>query len=61
MVQPGTYSTSINIHNPHDDIFSSQKSTTFLKKAVLSLPEGTAFVQPSALVSDTLPTILPKK
>jgi hypothetical protein len=55
MVQPGTYSTSINIHNPHDDIFSSQKSTSFAKKVVLSLPEGTAFVQPSAFVSDTLP------
>ena len=53
MVQPGTYSTSVNIHNPHDTVFSKQTSTTFAKKAVLSLPEGTAFVQPSALVSDT--------
>jgi hypothetical protein len=54
MVQPGTYSTTVNIHNPHDDIFSSQPSTTFMKKAVLSLPEGTPFVPPSAFVSDTL-------
>jgi len=55
MVQPGTYSTSVNIHNPHDTVFSKQTSTTFAKKAVLSLPEGTAFVQPSAFVTDTLP------
>lgn len=55
MVQPGTYSTSVNIHNPHDTVFSKQTSTTFAKKAVLSLPEGTAFVQPSTFVTDTLP------
>jgi hypothetical protein len=55
MVQSGTYSTSVNIHNPHDSTFSKQTATTFAKKAVLSLPEGTQFVQPSAFVTDTLP------
>ena len=54
MVQPGTYSTTINIHNPHDDMFSSQKSTTFLKKAVQSLPEGVTPLPPSGFMTDTL-------
>ena len=54
MVQPGTYSTTINIHNPHDDIFSAQKSTTFMKKAVQSLPEGVTPLPPSALMTDSL-------
>jgi hypothetical protein len=54
MVQPGTYSTTINIHNPHDDMFSQQPSTTFLKKAVQSLPEGKQMLPPSGFVKDTL-------
>lgn len=33
MVQPGTYSTSVNIHNPHDTVFSKQTSNTFAKNA----------------------------
>jgi len=53
-IAAGTYSTTINIHNPHDNAFSSQTSTSFLKKAVLSLPEGTTPVPPSALVQDNL-------
>ena len=54
MVQPGTYSTTINIHNPHDDIFSSQKFTSFMKKAVQSLPEGTTPPPPSVFETDSL-------
>jgi hypothetical protein len=54
MVQPGAYSTTINIHNPHDGIFSSQPSTTFMKKAVRSLPEGATPFPPSGFVTDTL-------
>jgi len=54
MVQPGSYSTTINIHNPHDDMFSTQKSTTFLKKAVQALPEGVPPLPPSGFVTDTL-------
>jgi len=53
-VQPGTYSTTINIHNPHDDNFSTQRSTTFLKKAVLSLQEGVTPPPPSGLVQENL-------
>ena len=53
-VEPGTYATTINIHNPHDDIFSRQTSTTFLKKAVLALVEGVPPQQPSPFVTDTL-------
>lgn len=54
-IAAGTYATSINIHNPHESFFSSQTSTTFLKKAVLSMPEGVTPVPPSSLVTDTLP------
>ena len=54
-VQPDTYSTTINIHNPHDDLFSTQASTTFQKKAVLSPQEGAALEQPSAFVTENLP------
>jgi hypothetical protein len=54
MVQPGTYSTTINIHNPHDDMFSQQPSTKFLKKAVQSLPEGKQMLPPSGFVTDVL-------
>jgi len=54
MVQPGTYSTTINIHNPHDDMFSQQPSTTFLKKAVQSLPEGQQQRPPSGFAKDNL-------
>ena len=54
-VAPGTYYTTINIHNPHEGLFSSQTSTTFLKKAVLSLQEGITPVPPSPLVQDNLP------
>jgi hypothetical protein len=54
-IAAGTYATTINIHNPHDVQFSSQTSTTFLKKAVLSMPEGTPLIPPSALVQDNLP------
>jgi hypothetical protein len=54
MVQPGTYSTTINIHNPHDNLFSQQASTTFMKKAVQSLPEGQTPPPPSQFVTDTL-------
>jgi hypothetical protein len=55
MVQPGTYSTTINIHNPHDDMFSQQPLTKFLKKAVESVPEGKQLIPPSNFVNDTLP------
>jgi hypothetical protein len=55
MVQPGTYSTTINIHNPHNGMFSTQTSTTFLKYAVESLPEGVTLLPPSSPVTDTLP------
>ncbi len=54
-IAAGTYATSINIHNPHESFFSTQASTTFLKKAVLSFPEGTPLIPPSSLVTDTLP------
>ena len=53
-VAPGTYFTTINIHNPHENLFSTETSTSFLKKAVLSLQEGVAPVAPSALVQDSL-------
>lgn len=54
MVQPGTYSTTINIHNPHNDMFSLQKSTTFLKFATESLPEGVTPPPPGGPATDTL-------
>jgi hypothetical protein len=55
MVQPGTYSTTINIHNPHNSLFSIQTSTMFLKYAVESLPEGVTPLPPSAPMTDVLP------
>ena len=54
MIQPGDYSTSINIHNPHESFFWLQPAVTFLKKAVLSSQEGLPPVPPSAFVSDTV-------
>jgi hypothetical protein len=54
MVSPGAYFTTINIHNPHDDLFSSQPFTAFLKKAVLSQPEGVTPTRPSPFVQDNL-------
>jgi hypothetical protein len=53
-ISAGTYTTSINIHNPHDHTFSSQSSTKFLKKAVLSLQEGITPQPPSPFVTDVL-------
>jgi hypothetical protein len=50
----GTYATSINIHNPASDLFTSQTSLSFVKKAVISLPEGTTPIAPSSLVQDNL-------
>jgi hypothetical protein len=56
VIEPGTYATSINIHNPNDTIFNNGVSgVTFLKKAVLSLQEGVPLVPPSPLVQDNLP------
>jgi hypothetical protein len=52
-IEPGDYSTSINIHNPN--IFSSDKPISFLKKAVIAKREGVTFVPPSAFAQDSLP------
>src|SRR4029077_17787262 len=53
-VAPGTYFTSINIHNPASSLFTSETSLSFVKKAVISMPEGTTQVPPSQLVQDNL-------
>jgi hypothetical protein len=53
-IAAGTYSTSINIHNPASDLFTSEQSVSFEKKAVISLAEGTTPIAPSALVNETL-------
>ena len=53
-VAPGTYFTSINIHNPASSLFTSETSVSFIKKAVISMPEGTTQVPPSQLVQDSL-------
>ena len=53
MVQPGAYSTTINIHNPHGG-FSRQTSTSFLKKAVQALPEGETPPPPSNFMQESL-------
>ena len=56
MVQPGVYSTSINIHNPAlpPPPGTTGGTVTFYKKAVLSVPEGTAQIPPSHLMTDQL-------
>jgi hypothetical protein len=50
---PGAYNTSINIHNPQLPI-APLPSVTFVKKAVLSLPEGQTPVAPSPFHIDKL-------
>jgi hypothetical protein len=54
-VRPGIYDTSINIHNPQFFPASNLSNLTFVKKVVLSLPEGEKMIQPSAFRHDTLP------
>lgn len=53
-VAPGTYYTSINIHNPASNLFTTETSVSFIKKAVISQPEGTTQIPPSQLVQDSL-------
>jgi hypothetical protein len=55
-IAPGTYHTSINIHNPAESQFGINDggAVTFYKKAVISLEEGVTQIPPSALVQDTL-------
>jgi hypothetical protein len=50
-VRPGLYETSINIHNPE---LRTESSVTFVKKVVLSLPEGEKPVPPSRFRVDKL-------
>jgi hypothetical protein len=52
-VRPGTYETSINIHNPQLPI-TPLPSVTFVKKAVLALPEGEKPIPPSGFRRDVL-------
>jgi hypothetical protein len=52
-VRPGIYDTSINIHNPQF-LAKPIPSVIFLKKAVLSLPEGEKPVPPSGFRRDIL-------
>jgi hypothetical protein len=53
-VAGGTYFTSINIHNPASSLFTTQTSLAFLKKAVISSPEGTTAIAPSEMINDGL-------
>lgn len=53
MVQPGTYSTSINIHNPALP-GANVGPVTFYKKAVISSQEGQTQIPPSNLKTDQL-------
>lgn len=53
-IAAGIYATSINIHNPASNLFTSETSVSFEKKAVLALPEGTTPVPPSAFVQESL-------
>jgi hypothetical protein len=50
-VRPGVYETSINIHNPQLPL-NPLPSVTFVKKAVLALPEGEKPVPPSKFRRD---------
>ncbi len=52
-IENAVYSTSINIHNPN--IFSSDASLSFLKKAVVVHSEGSPLTPPSAFKQDSLP------
>lgn len=52
-VRPGLYETSINIHNPQLPT-NPLPSVTFVKKAVLALPEGEKPVPPSRFRRDDL-------
>jgi hypothetical protein len=52
-VRPGTYETSINIHNPQLPL-NPLPSVLFVKKVVLALPEGEKPTPPSAFRRDTL-------
>ena len=52
-VRPGTYETSINIHNPQLPV-SPLPRVTFVKKVVLALREGEEPVRPSQFHGDTL-------
>ena len=51
-VKPGNYATAINIHNPQ--IFANQPPISFVKKAVLSQPEGFPQIPPSRFKQDAL-------
>jgi len=53
-VRPGVYATKINIHNPQLPLGGISESVAFLKKAVLSLPEGTPQQPPSPFRQDVL-------
>jgi len=50
-VRPGTYATTINIHNPQLPDFPG---VTFLKKVVISVPEGSDQVTKLAIHKDIL-------
>src|SRR5947209_16422564 len=50
-VRPGVYATSINIHNPQ---FSGFPGVNFVKKVVLSSPEGKELIPPSDFHKDML-------
>ncbi len=52
-IEGAEYSTSINIHNPN--IFSSDASLAFIKKAVVVHSEGSPLTPPSAFKQDSLP------
>ncbi|HLJ88531.1 MAG TPA: hypothetical protein VKZ53_17050 [Candidatus Angelobacter sp.] len=53
-IRPGTYATSINIHNPQLPLAGTVESIIFLKKAVVSLPEGSKPIPPSRFRRDVL-------
>ncbi len=51
-VENAEYSTSINVHNPN--IFTTDQPLSFLKKAVVTHPEGSELTAPSAFKQDSL-------
>ena len=54
-VRPGTYATSINIHNPGVSFGgTTDPPVAFLKKVVIASPEGHPLNQPSAFKQDVL-------
>ena len=52
-VENAEYSTSINIHNPN--MFSTEAPISFVKKAVITHPEGSTLTPPSSFRQDSLP------